>query len=77
MTLVISPDYTTHLACRFQVMTTSTHCWFPSLLNSATNISSPVSYIVTLILVSLAQAQHVCATLQSHLFGTEMKMLVL
>ena len=58
-------------------MTTSNHYWFPSLLDSPTDISSQRSYNVPLTLAGLAQTQRIGATLQNHLFGTEMKMLAL
>ena len=56
---------------------TLNHCWFPSLLDSPTNISSKGLYNVLLTLDGLAQAQHIGTMLQSHLFGIEMKALVL
>ena len=58
-------------------MTTSNHCWLPSLLDSSTGISSQKSYSVPLFLAGLTQVQHIGATLQSHLFGTELKTLAL
>ena len=53
------------------------HCWFPSPLDSSTNISSQGSYNVFLTLVTLAHPQDIGTALQSHLFGTEIKVLVL
>jgi len=76
-TLVVSLNYTNHLVCHLRVTTTSNHCWFPSLLDSPIDISSQGSYNVSLTLASLAQARHVYTTLQSHLFGTETKALIL
>jgi len=74
-TLVVPSHYTNHLACRFRVATTSDHCWLPSPLDSPTDISSQGSYNVPPTLAGLVQAR--CTALQSHLFGTEMKVLAL
>jgi len=68
-TLVVPPNYTNQLACHFRVMTTSNYCWFSSLFNSPTDISSQGSYNVAMF-PGLVQAQHLGTTLQSHLFGT-------
>ena len=56
---------------------TSTHCWFPSLPDLPTDISSQGWYNVTLVLSGLVLARHIGTTLQSHLFGIEMKALAL
>ena len=75
---MVLPNYTNHLAYHFQVTTISNHCWLPSLLDSPTDILLRGSYNVPLTLACMTQAsQHVGAILQSHLFGTEMKTLIL
>jgi len=51
---------------------TSNHCWFPSLLDSPTDISSQRSYNAPLTLAGLAPEQNISTELQSHLFGTKM-----
>ena len=53
--LLVASNYTNHLACRFRVTMTLNHCWFPSLLDSLTDISSPGSYN-PVTLAGLAQA---------------------
>ena len=75
--MVVLTIYTNHFACRFRVTTTSNHCWFSSLLDSPTDISSQGSYNVPLTPASLTQVAEDGTTLQSHLFGTEMKALAL
>ena len=63
------------VTCYFQVTTTSNHCWLHSLLDSPTDTSSQGLYNV--FLIPAQTPQHLCTALQSHLFGTKMKALVL